>query len=334
MNVIVSNRNQDMLANLDIDLIKSINGEFTPEEIAAQFPPNFYYNKMILDITAIKDYKNINVIQELSLLLDMSKVVLFLDDSETVNSPVYLSQLVSMGIYNFTKTIDAVKFLIDNPNTYKDVASYHQLNNVSYKESKDTQTKDYIQADDARLRVIGFKNITDGAGATTLIYMLKKQLEKLYGVIAVEVNKNDFVYFNDKSLQSTNDMAGFINTNQRAEVILIDLNEEYGEELCSEVVYLIEPGLIQLNKLIRKDSSIFDKLRGKKIILNRSLLTNKDVADFEYESNSKIFFNIPNLDDKKEYHKALEDFLIEMGFSRFKPTSQPKGKNIFSIFNK
>ena len=117
MNVIVSNRNQDLLANLDIDLIKSINGEFTPEEIAAQFPPNFYYNKMILDITAIKDYKNINVIQELSLLLDMSKVVLFLDDSETVNSPVYLSQLVSMGIYNFTKTIDAVKFLIDNPNT-------------------------------------------------------------------------------------------------------------------------------------------------------------------------------------------------------------------------
>ena len=334
MNVIVSNRNQDMLANLDIDLIKSINGEFTPEEIAAQFPPNFYYNKMILDITAIKDYKNINVIQELSLLLDMSKVVLFLDDSETVNSPVYLSQLVSMGIYNFTKTIDAVKFLIDNPNTYKDVASYHQLNNVSYKESKDTQTKDYIQADDARLRVIGFKNITDGAGATTLIYMLKKQLEKLYGVIAVEVNKNDFIYFNDKSLQSTNDMAGFINTNQRAEVILIDLNEEDGEELCSEVVYLIEPGLIKLNKLIRKDSSIFDKLRGKKIILNRSLLTNKDVADFEYESNSKIFFNIPNLDDKKEYHKALEDFLIEMGFSRFKPTSQPKGKNIFSIFNK
>ena len=92
--------------------------------------------------------------------------------------------------------------------------------------------------------------------------------------------------------------------------------------------------LIKLNKLIRKDSSIFDKLRGKKIILNRSLLTNKDVADFEYESNSKIFFNIPNLDDKKEYHKALEDFLIEMGFSRFKPTSQPKGKNIFSIFNK
>lgn len=333
MNVIVSNRNQDMLANLDIDLIKSVNGEFTPEEIASQFPPNFYYNKMVLDITAIKDYKNINVIQELSLLLDMSKVVLFLDDSDAVNSPVYLSQLVSMGIYNFTKTIDAVKFLIENPNSYKDVASYHQLNNISAK-NKDVYVPDAVQLDDTRLRVIGFKNVTSGAGATSLIYMLKKQLEKSYGTIAVEVNKQDFVYFNDKSLQSTDDLSSFINANQRAEVILVDLNDIDGEEICSEVVYLIEPGLIKLNKLIRRDSAIFDKLKGKKIILNRSILNNKDVQDFEYESNSKIFFNIPNLDDKKEYHKALEDFLIEMGFVRFKPTNQPKSKNIFSIFNK
>lgn len=333
MNVIVSNKNQDILANLDIDLIKSINGEFTPEEISAQFPPNFYFNKMVLDITAIKDYKNINVIQELSLLLDMSKVVLFLDDSDSVNSPVYLSQLVSMGIYNFTKTVDAVKFLIENPNSYKDVASYHQLNNVSIKNpTNDSTDKDPVKLDEAKLRVIGFKNITSGAGATTLIFMLKKQLEKMYGTIAVEVNKNDFVYFNDKSLQTTTDLASFVNANQRAEVILVDLNDETNEDLCTEIVYLIEPGLIKLNKLIRKDGTIFEKLKGKKIILNRSILTQKDVQDFEYESNSKIFFNIPNLDDKKEYHKPIEDFLIEMGFARFKPTGQPKSKNIFSIF--
>ena len=332
MNVIVSNVNQDLLANLDIDLIKSVNGEFTPEEIAAQFPPNFYYNKMVLDITAIKGYTNINVIQELSLLIDMSKVVLFLDSSDAVNSPVYLSQLVSMGIYNFTRSIDAVKFLIENPNTYKDVASYHQLNNVSSKQSDVSYNNQNNTPEDTRLRVIGFKNITNGAGATTLIYMLKKQLEKVYGVLAVEVNKNDFMYFNDKALETTTDLSSYINSNQRSEVILVDLNEFDGEELCTEVVYLIEPGLIKLNKLIRRDSAVFDKLKGKKIILNRSVLTDKDVQDFEYESNSKIFFNIPNLDDKKEYHKALEDFLIEMEFTRFKPTTAPKSKNIFSIF--
>ena len=330
MNVIVSNKNQDLLATLDIDLIKSINGEFTPEEISAQFPSNFYFNKMVLDITAIKNYENINVIQELSLLIDMSKVVLLLNDSEVVNSPTYLSQLVSMGIYNFTKTIDAVKFLIDNPNTYKDVASYHQLNAVASKPFTPSQGMDNVE--DTRLRVIGFKNVTDNAGSTTLTFMLKKQLEKQYGVIAVEVDKKDYMYLNDKSLQSTDDLASFINNNQRSEVILVDLNEFDGEELCTEVVYLIEPGLIKLNKLIRRDPTIFDKLKGKKIVLNRSILSEKDVSDFESESNSQIFFNIPTLDDKKEYHKVLEDFLIKMEFHRFKPTTGGKGKNIFSIF--
>lgn len=332
MNVIVSNKNQDILSNLDIDLIKSINGEFTPEEISAQFPSNFYFNKMVLDITAVKGYQDINVIQELSLLLDMSKVVLFLDDSEAVNAPVYLSQLVSMGIYNFTKNIDAVKFLIDNPNSYKDVASYHQLNNVAPKSNGGASTS-VDTVEDARLRVIGFKNITSGAGATTLVYMLKKQLEKLYGVIGVEVGKSDFMYLNDKALQKTDDLASFINSNQRSEVILVDLNDSDDESLCTDVIYLIEPGLIKLNKLIRRDSQIFDKLKGKKIVLNRSVLTDKDVSDFESESNSKIFFNIPNLDDKKEYHKVLEEFLIEMEFQRFKPSSSGnKGKGIFSIF--
>lgn len=331
MNVIVSNKNEEILANLDIDLIKSISGEFTPEEIAAQFPSNFYYNKMVLDITAIKNYTNINIIQELSLLLDMSKVVLFLDDSEIVNSPTYLSQLVSMGIYNFAKTTDAVKFLIDNPNTYKDVASYHQLNNVA-PSSYQSNINSVDAVEDSRLRVIGFKNITDNAGASTLVFMLKKQLEKLYNVMAVEVNKHDFIYLNDRSLQSTDDLASFVNSNQKSEVILVDLNDASGEDVCTDIVYLIEPGLIQLNKLIRKDSTVFERLRGKKIVLNRSVLTSKDVSDFESESNSKIFFNIPNLDDKKEYHKVLEDFLIELDFHRFKPTGESKSKNIFSIF--
>ena len=331
MNVIISNKNKEILSNLDIDLIKSIDGEFTPEEIAAQFPPNFYFNKMVLDITAVKGYEKINIIQELSLLMDMSKVVLFLNDSPIVNSPTYLSQLVSMGIYNFTKTIDAVKFLIDNPNTYKDVASYHQLNNVS--SSMDVKANQAIgEVEDTRLRVIGFKNVTAGAGASTLVYMLKKQLEKQYATIAVEVNKNDFVYLNDRSLQSTTDLASFVNNNQKVEVILVDLNDFDGEDICTDVIYLIEPGLIKLNKLIRKDNMIFDKLKTKRIVLNRSVLTSKDVSDFESESNSKIFFNIPNLDDKKDYQKVLEDFLIELEFKRFKPTNAGKAKNIFNIF--
>ena len=53
MNVIVSNKYQNMLATLDVDVIKSINGEFEVEELVKVFT-NFYFNKMIIDVTAIR----------------------------------------------------------------------------------------------------------------------------------------------------------------------------------------------------------------------------------------------------------------------------------------
>src|SRR5699024_8159755 len=124
MNVIIANKYQALLTSLDIDVIKNIQGEFSVDELIAQFS-NFYFNKMIIDITAIKDYQKVTTIQNLSVNFDTSKIILLLDDSETVNSPVYLSQLVSMGIYNFATNINDIKYLINNPNTYKDVAKYH-----------------------------------------------------------------------------------------------------------------------------------------------------------------------------------------------------------------
>ena len=126
MNVIIANKYQALLTSLDIDVIKNIQGEFSVDELIAQFS-NFYFNKMIIDITAIKDYQKVTTIQNLSVNFDTSKIILLLDDSETVNSPVYLSQLVSMGIYNFATNINDIKYLINNPNTYKDVAKYHNV---------------------------------------------------------------------------------------------------------------------------------------------------------------------------------------------------------------
>ena len=59
MNVIVSNLNKDEFSNLGVDIIKSISGEFDVEEIVQSFS-NFFFNRMFLDITAIKDYKNVS----------------------------------------------------------------------------------------------------------------------------------------------------------------------------------------------------------------------------------------------------------------------------------
>lgn len=329
MNVIVSNKYQALLANLDIDVIKSINGEFSVDELVAQFS-NFYYNKMIIDITAIKGYQNINVIQNLSVNFDMSKVILLLDDSERVNSPVYLSQLVSMGIYNFTSNVNVVKFLIDNPNTYKDVASYHNISGFK----KPTLNEHSVDNTVGKIgqKILGFRNVTEHAGSTTLIYLLKIHLEKYYKVKAVEIDGNDFTYFNDRDLESvsTVEFGDFLARNATLDVILVDLNESNMTKFCDDIIYLIEPGRIQLNRLIRNDNNIFEELKSKKIVLNRSVLSAKDVEDFEKESGSKVFYNLPYLDDKLDNQAIINDFLLNLGFSRIE---EEKGKSgLFSVF--
>lgn len=330
MNVIVSNKYQNMLATLDIDVIKSINGEYEVEELASIFT-NFYFNKMIIDVTAIKGYQNIKNIQKLSVNFDPNKIILLLDDSAMVNSGGYLSQLVSMGIYNFTRNINAVKFLIDNPNSYKDVAQYHNLNGDFDNENVGFDT--FSGTGSGGLRIIGFRNVTSHAGATTLVYMLKKHLEVSYNVVAIEVDSEDFKFLNDKSLKSTSslDLAYNISNNPEAEVILVDLNDSNQYHLCNEVIYLIEPGLIKLNKLIRSDREAFEKLKDKRVVLNKSVLTGKDIQDFEHEAQTQVFFNIPYLDDKKEHEQILDDFLVALGFSRINSGGGSKTK-LFNIF--
>lgn len=317
MNLIVSNKYQTLIGTQNIDVIKTINGEFSVLDLVNQFS-NFYYNKMIIDITALKNYKNVNTMRELAMNFEMDKVILLLDDSPQVNSANYLSQLVSLGIYNFTRSVDAIPFLMEHPNSYKDVAAYHNMNNSSSHNSPIPSLVDQSNNPvKMEQRVIGFKNVTEHAGATTLVYMLKKQLQKSYKVKALEVNNTDFEYFNDKSLESADFMniSYKITSNNDADVILVDLNDG-PENICTEVIYLIEPGIIKLNKLIRNDRKIFDKLRNKKIVLNKSVLTNSDVSDFEYESGSKVFFNIPCLDEKLDNNKKINEFLIALGFSR------------------
>jgi len=324
MNVIVANKYQILLATLEIDVIKSMNGEFEVDEILHTFE-NFFFNKMILDITSIKDYKNIVNIQKLSVGLDMDKVILLLDDSEESSSSLYLSKLISLGIYNFTKNKDGIMYLYANTNTYKDVAHIHQLAEL---------TETPIDTIGSKTRIIGIKNVTDNAGATTLIYMLKKQLIKNYSVIGVEVDKHDFNYFHDKDLLnlSGKDLATELMKIKNANVIIIDLNKYEHEDICNEVIYLLEPSTIKLNKLMQKDHRIFDKLRGKKLVLNQSLLNSKDVLDFEYETKIKVFYNIPPLDERKNNNTILDIFLTKLGFVRQKIDEKDQKNKFFGLF--
>ena len=123
MNVIISNKNQLLLENLGIDVIKEMNGEFEVDEIIATFQ-NFFYQRMILDITSIKNYTDIVNLQKMSISLPMDKLILLLDGTDATSNPAFLSNLVSMGIYNFTKNVEGIQYLYNTPNTYLSFVLY------------------------------------------------------------------------------------------------------------------------------------------------------------------------------------------------------------------
>jgi len=329
MNAIVSNKNKGLLDNLDIDVIKSINGEFTAEEIIQTFS-NFFFNRMFLDITAIKDYNNIANIQKISMNMDVDKIIFLLDNNLMANN-LYLSKLISMGIYNFANNKESLLYLYDHPNNYRDVAHIHQLSmnghigtvvNSSEMKKNGFFTSQSVSANPTiqpikNSVIIGFKNATAGAGASTLIYLLKRQLGKKSYAVAIEVDKNDFGFFNEKDMYSVSagNLPAAINRFGTANYILLDLNKA-NYELCDRLIYLIEPSIIKLNKMMLLHKDIFEKISGDTVILNKSLLSPKDVSDFEFESNSHIVVNIPPLNDRADNSEILEEIIEKIGIKQ------------------
>ena len=385
MNVIIANKFKDSLSNLNIDVIKRMDGEFEAETITETFT-NFYFNKMILDITALKDHFNISVMQSLIAGIDATKIILFLDNDPRINN-AYLSQIISLGIYNFTRELSGITYLMDNPNSYKDVAQYHELangnsggftggnntpnifgnnnnNNVSpnaytpppstnnifspevpnngqmtYGSMPEQNYNQGFNVTSNNTLVIGFKNLTNGAGSTSLIYMLKKQL-KDYKVLAVEVNGTDFTYFNDPELVSaTNQQINNVkNKFSQYEIVLVDINNSSlaTDGTCNEVIYLLEPSTIKLNALMRKDRRVLSRLKNNKIVLNKSMLSDQDVSEFSREAGVPIFFNLPPMDERQHSQVVLISFLDKLGVIRSSepqsPVNSPGG--IFNIFKK
>ena len=334
MNVIVSNKNQLLLENLGIDVIKEMNGEFEVDEIIATFQ-NFFYQRMILDITAIKNYTDIVNLQKLSISLSMDKLILLLDGTEATSSPTFLSSLVSMGIYNFTKNVEGIQYLYNTPNTYRDVAQFHNLGTTFGNAPVETQPNPQAQymAPVAAVstptvapqqefygtRVIGVKNVTKQSGASSLVYMMKKELAKHYSVVAIEVDKTDFTYFKDKELVSTvtSEVGSIINKYKDKEVIIVDINNSIvAEGFCQDVVYLIEPSIIKLEKLMVLNATALRGLKDKKIVLNQSLLSSSDVSNFEYEAKVKVFYNLVPLNERDKNLPELNKLLVKLGFVR------------------
>ena len=76
MNVIISNERRNEIANLDIEIIKSIQGVYEADELIQMFS-NFFFGRMILDLTAIKNYKDVRNLQKFAMSLDIEKIIVF-----------------------------------------------------------------------------------------------------------------------------------------------------------------------------------------------------------------------------------------------------------------
>ena len=124
MNLLIENLNSNLLNSANINVIKTLQGEFTREELEEQLV-NFYYEKVIIDITAIKNYTDFDVLFSFLSYFEKSKVILFVDSN---TSRECISKLVQNGYYNFTKNVGGIDYLTTNSNTLKDVEKYIIVN--------------------------------------------------------------------------------------------------------------------------------------------------------------------------------------------------------------
>jgi hypothetical protein len=338
VNILITNNLEKELSSLDIDIIKHISGTYSTKEIVDMFR-NFFYNKMIIDITAIDGNNDIRNFQALVEGLDTDKLILYLPEGSEYCKVNFLSNLISIGIYNFTTNLEGVKYLLNKSNTFSDVSHIQKLGGTNAESTNEAVSVSQApttmeQTIENTTVVYGIRNATDHAGATTLTYMMVKELSKIFGtdkVIGIEVDKSDFKYFRQKNLLSTTaSNVRQIIGQSNAKYVIIDLNKSTDSSMCNAIIYLVEPSIVRLNKMIDRNRLVLDKLRSKMVILNKSLLSNKDVNDLEYESGLKIFYNIPPLNDRKN-NEIIVDFLGRINLIQ-KPNDGDK--KIFGLFRR
>ena len=127
------------------------------------------------------------------------------------------------------------------------------------------------------------------------------------------MDRRDFTFFREKNMISTdkNSVATELLKAKNFNYVFVDLND-YEENVCDETIYLIEPSVIKLNKLMIRDRAIFSKLKNKKVIVNKSVLSEGDLKEFALEANINIFFVLPSLNDR-ESSEYIDKLLLKLG---------------------
>lgn len=318
MNLVIVNENTIVVNALTIDIIKVLNGVYDVNSIEKELV-NFYFNKVIIDITAIKNYFSSFDLFEFLNYFGKDKVILLLNDSAYCNSKEFLTQLINNGYYNFTSNSQGVSFLVNRSNTYEDVKKYIQTTTFT-SELNSSIGSTNIQTRTNNIKIIGIKNLSEGAGSTTLMQQMVKQLAFNYKVKGIELNGFDAMYFRRPDIIFCNDYTEAetkIKGLKGIDAIIIDLNEfEDKNKICTDIIYLLEPGIIRISKFIKNINKYKDKLNDMKIVLNRSALKDEEINYFEKETGLNIYYNLTNFDDKKDRLLSIDKLLIKLGFNK------------------
>ena len=304
MNVVVSNEHRSELRNIGIDISGVLEGIYSAEQIVNAFS-NYYYERIILDVTAIKDYNNIsNLLVELKKIfsiLDPSKSIILFENTPLFNNEAIISNLVNNRIYNYAFDISEVIELYNNPRTYSEVNTY-----------------DTLSVNNDRSRIIGIKNVTDNAGTTTLMYMMMNELSKKYSVKCIEVNQEDFKYFRNDKMKSVN-AETFMNeilTEPYPDVILVDQNNYDNEFIIKETLYLLEPSILKFNKAVDRNPNLLAELRDKRVIFNKTQMPLPKLQEFSKANNLTPFDIIRNVNERDKINPQVINLLTKLGFSK------------------
>lgn len=155
-------------------------------------------------------------------------------------------------------------------------------------------------------QIISLMGLTDRCGVTTLTYYLTKLLNELgHETIAVELNNTDLVSFNYEHCFSISKskLKDFLLDHKSAEFILMD-NFSFEQADETFIIYAYNP--IQINRWRKYHQ--FNELKGKKIILNKSVFSKSEIEKLELEIEQQFAVKIPYINEMA-YQNDVQDFL-------------------------
>ena len=177
--------------------------------------------------------------------------------------------------------------------------------------------------------VVGFRNITEHAGTTTLIYKLNETLENRdrKHVALVEVGTNDLSFFRLAETASVqeNELDNCLNNySTRYDYVFVDLNQTGNDSSCNLVLYLVEPTKIKINKLIVQNRNIFNELKDKYVVLNKSMLSDNEIGIFSQEAKMPFYATVGPFNDRTETN-ALDGLISKLEEEKNKVVNNNSG---------